>query len=134
MGEAIGGKSIDLEWVQVHPTGLVKPDDPDAKIKFLAAEALRGVGGLVFDAMASAGEAIRSWSASSSAGAAQQCAKYMLGGKVEETSLAELSGHQRHHGAETRTQKDKDIADTIGIITNGSLKGGAKKAEVVKVL
>jgi len=50
MGEAIGGKSIDLEWVQVHPTGLVKPDDPDAKIKFLAAEALRGVGGLVFDA------------------------------------------------------------------------------------
>merc|ERR1712137_1309082 len=36
--------------VQVHPTGLVKPDDPDAKIKFLAAEALRGVGGLVFDA------------------------------------------------------------------------------------
>merc|ERR1711985_48193 len=49
MGEAIGAKSIDL-WVQVHPTGLVKPDDPDAKIKFLAAEALRGVGGLVFDA------------------------------------------------------------------------------------
>merc|ERR1719172_178942 len=50
MGEAIGAKSVDLEWVQVHPTGLVKPDDPDAKIKFLAAEALRGVGGLVFDA------------------------------------------------------------------------------------
>merc|ERR1719210_2333590 len=50
MGEAIGGKSIDLEWVQVHPTGLVKPADPDAKIKFLAAEALRGVGGLVLDA------------------------------------------------------------------------------------
>merc|ERR1711878_43930 len=50
MGEAVGGKSIDLEWVQVHPTGLVKPDDPDAKIKFLAAEALRGVGGLVLNA------------------------------------------------------------------------------------
>merc|ERR1711953_106679 len=50
MGEAIGAKSIDLEWVQVHPTGLVKPDDPDAKVKFLAAEALRGVGGLVLDA------------------------------------------------------------------------------------
>merc|ERR1719504_83432 len=50
MGQAIGGKTIDLEWVQVHPTGLVKPDDPDAKIKFLAAEALRGVGGLIFDA------------------------------------------------------------------------------------
>lgn len=36
---------------QVHPTGLVKPDDPDAKVKFLAAEALRGVGGIVLDAM-----------------------------------------------------------------------------------
>jgi succinate dehydrogenase/fumarate reductase flavoprotein subunit len=50
MGETVGADSIDLEWVQVHPTGLVKPDDPDAKVKFLAAEALRGVGGLVFDA------------------------------------------------------------------------------------
>merc|ERR1711972_141789 len=50
MGAAIGGKTIDLEWVQVHPTGLVKPEDPDAKIKFLAAEALRGVGGLVLNA------------------------------------------------------------------------------------
>jgi len=49
LGEAIGAKTIDLEWVQVHPTGLVKPDDPDAKVKFLAAEALRGVGGLVLD-------------------------------------------------------------------------------------
>merc|ERR550537_1016035 len=49
MGEAIGAKTIDLEWVQVHPTGLVKPDDPDAKVKFLAAEALRGVGGLVLN-------------------------------------------------------------------------------------
>merc|ERR1719379_1124905 len=49
MGEAIGSKSVDLEWVQVHPTGLVKPDDADAKIKFLAAEALRGVGGLILN-------------------------------------------------------------------------------------
>merc|ERR1719487_1496373 len=49
MGEAIGAKTIDLEWVQVHPTGLVKPDDADAKVKFLAAEALRGVGGVLID-------------------------------------------------------------------------------------
>ena len=41
--QAIGAKSIDLEWVQVHPTGLVKPDDADAKIKFLAAEAWRRI-------------------------------------------------------------------------------------------
>ncbi|KAG9103070.1 hypothetical protein FRC06_000309 [Ceratobasidium sp. 370] len=47
---AIGAKAIDLEKVQVHPTGLVDPNDPEAKVKFLAAEALRGVGGLLLDA------------------------------------------------------------------------------------
>lgn len=36
--------------MQVHPTGLVHPDEPDAKVKFLAAEALRGVGGIMLDA------------------------------------------------------------------------------------
>ncbi|CAG8440556.1 11931_t:CDS:2 [Diversispora eburnea] len=46
----VGGKGIDLEKVQVHPTGLVDPKEPDAKIKFLAAEALRGVGGLLLNA------------------------------------------------------------------------------------
>ena len=45
IGEATGAKTIDLEWVEVHPTGSVKPDAPDAEIKFLAAEALCGVGG-----------------------------------------------------------------------------------------
>jgi flavocytochrome c len=46
---AIGAKGIDLEKVQVHPTGLVDPSEPEAKVKFLAAEALRGVGGLLVD-------------------------------------------------------------------------------------
>ena len=41
LGLAVGAKAIDLEWVQVHLTGLVKPDVPHAKIKFLAAEAFR---------------------------------------------------------------------------------------------
>lgn len=45
----IGASAIDLEKVQVHPTGLVDPNEPDAKVKFLAAEALRGVGGLLVD-------------------------------------------------------------------------------------
>ena len=35
---------------EVHPTGVVKPDDPETKIKFLTEEALHGVGGFVFDA------------------------------------------------------------------------------------
>lgn len=49
MAMAVGAKGIDLEKVQVHPTGLVDPNDPQAKVKFLAAEALRGVGGLLLD-------------------------------------------------------------------------------------
>merc|ERR1711972_3512 len=49
MSMAIGAVCVDLEWVQVHPTGLVHPGEPDAKVKFLAAEALRGVGGVLLD-------------------------------------------------------------------------------------
>ncbi|KAH9062410.1 Flavocytochrome c [Lactarius vividus] len=44
-----GASAVDMEKVQVHPTGLVDPKEPDAKVKFLAAEALRGVGGLLLD-------------------------------------------------------------------------------------
>jgi succinate dehydrogenase/fumarate reductase flavoprotein subunit len=46
---AVGASGVDLEKVQVHPTGLVDPNEPEAKVKFLAAEALRGVGGLLLD-------------------------------------------------------------------------------------
>jgi succinate dehydrogenase/fumarate reductase flavoprotein subunit len=35
---AIGGNGIDMDKVQVHPTGLVDPKDPGSKWKFLAAE------------------------------------------------------------------------------------------------
>ncbi|RIB10562.1 FAD binding domain-containing protein [Gigaspora rosea] len=41
----IGVKATHMEKVQVHLT----PKEPDAKIKFLAAEALRGVGGLLLN-------------------------------------------------------------------------------------
>lgn len=46
---AIGGNDIDMDKVQVHPTGLVDPKDPGSKWKFLAAEALRGEGGLLLN-------------------------------------------------------------------------------------
>merc|ERR1712061_626898 len=49
MSMGVGAECVDLEWVQVHPTGLIHPDEPDAKVKFLAAEALRGVGGILLD-------------------------------------------------------------------------------------
>ena len=35
---AIGANGIDMDKVQVHPTGLVDPKDPTSKWKFLAAE------------------------------------------------------------------------------------------------
>ncbi|KAI5846999.1 flavocytochrome c [Tricharina praecox] len=46
----LGGNGIDMDKIQVHPTGLVDPKDPDAKTKFLAAEALRGEGGILLNA------------------------------------------------------------------------------------
>lgn len=45
-----GGIGIDLDKVQVHPTGLVAPKDPESKFKFLAGEALRGEGAIMLDA------------------------------------------------------------------------------------
>jgi succinate dehydrogenase/fumarate reductase flavoprotein subunit len=50
MSLALGSNTIHMDKVQVHPTGLVDPKEPNAKVKFLAAEALRGVGGLLLDA------------------------------------------------------------------------------------
>merc|ERR1712187_402257 len=38
------------------------------------------------------------------------------------------------NGAETRTQKTKGIDDSIALFTSDTLKGGAKRPEVVKVL
>lgn len=44
-----GSGTFDLHCVQIHPTGLVDPEDRDAKVKFLAAEALRGSGAVILD-------------------------------------------------------------------------------------
>lgn len=38
-----------MKEVQVHPTGLVNLKDPNNKVKFLAAEVLRGSGALLLD-------------------------------------------------------------------------------------
>ncbi|KAF2263121.1 Flavocytochrome c [Lojkania enalia] len=44
---AVGASLIDMELVQVHPTGFIDPANPSASVKFLAAEVLRGEGGLL---------------------------------------------------------------------------------------
>mmetsp|Transcript_1843 Transcript_1843/g.2139 ORF Transcript_1843/g.2139 Transcript_1843/m.2139 type:complete len:648 (-) Transcript_1843:117-2060(-) len=49
MAMEVGAGTYDLHCVQVHPTGLVDPEERDAKVKFLAAEALRGSGGIILD-------------------------------------------------------------------------------------
>jgi len=42
-------KLVDMEYVQVHPTGLVDPSDPKSSSKMLAPEAMRGCGGVLFN-------------------------------------------------------------------------------------
>ena len=49
MAEQVGASLIDMDCVQVHPTGLVNMEDPNAYSKFLGAEALRGVGGILIN-------------------------------------------------------------------------------------
>ncbi|KAI1276046.1 FAD binding domain-containing protein [Xylaria sp. FL0933] len=44
---AAGAAFVDMDSVQIHPTGFVDPKDPEAPYKFLAAEALRGEGGIL---------------------------------------------------------------------------------------
>lgn len=43
----IGAQLLDMDLVQVHPTGFVDPKAPASPLKFLAAEVLRGEGGLL---------------------------------------------------------------------------------------
>ncbi|KAK7201752.1 flavoprotein subunit-like protein [Novymonas esmeraldas] len=49
MAEQIGAGLMDMERIQVHPSGLVDPRDPGNHVKFLCAEATRGAGGIVVD-------------------------------------------------------------------------------------
>ena len=46
----VGASMVDLQYVQIHPTGFVDSLDPGASVKFLAPEKLRGVGGILLDA------------------------------------------------------------------------------------
>lgn len=49
IGEQVGAGLVDMSRVQVHPSGLVDPRDPQNHVKFLCAEATRGAGGIVVD-------------------------------------------------------------------------------------
>ena len=47
LGEEIGAELVDMEQVQLHPTGFIDPDDPSNPTKYLAPEAIRGSGGIL---------------------------------------------------------------------------------------
>jgi succinate dehydrogenase/fumarate reductase flavoprotein subunit len=49
LATALGAKTIDMDKVQVHPTGWVDPRDPMNPSKVLAAELMRGVGGILIN-------------------------------------------------------------------------------------
>jgi succinate dehydrogenase/fumarate reductase flavoprotein subunit len=49
LATAVGAGTINMKKVQVHPTGWVDPRDPTNTSKILAAEILRGVGGILID-------------------------------------------------------------------------------------
>jgi FAD-dependent fumarate reductase len=44
---AVGAQLLDMDLVQVHPTGFVDLKDHESRLKFLAAELLRGEGGIL---------------------------------------------------------------------------------------
>lgn len=50
---AVGAELVDMDSVQIHPTGFVDPAAPHSLAKFLAAELLRGEGGIL---LSSSGE------------------------------------------------------------------------------
>ncbi|ORC82533.1 putative NADH-dependent fumarate reductase, partial [Trypanosoma theileri] len=49
LASALGVKLVDMDKVQLHPTGLINPKDPANRTKFLGPEALRGSGGILLN-------------------------------------------------------------------------------------
>jgi len=50
LGRAIGAKMVDMEAVQIHPSGFMDPTNRDSSTKFLAPEAIRGSGAIMINA------------------------------------------------------------------------------------
>jgi len=49
LATSLGAATRDMEKVQIHPTGWVDPSDPSNPTKILAAELMRGVGGMLIN-------------------------------------------------------------------------------------
>jgi len=100
----------------VHPTGLVNPSEPDSKVKFLAAEALRGVGGILLDADGNrfADELGRRDYVSGEMNKNKAPFRLILNGKASK----EIEWHCKHYvgrGIMKRHNSGADVAKEIGI-------------------
>uniref|UniRef100_A0A7R9WDF6 Cytochrome b5 heme-binding domain-containing protein n=1 Tax=Pseudictyota dubia TaxID=2749911 RepID=A0A7R9WDF6_9STRA len=49
LATALGAGTINMDKIQIHPTGWVDPSDPSNPTKVLAAELMRGVGGVLLN-------------------------------------------------------------------------------------
>eukprot|EP00331_Platyophrya_macrostoma_P018587 CAMPEP_0176467822 /NCGR_PEP_ID=MMETSP0127-20121128/38676_1 /TAXON_ID=938130 /ORGANISM="Platyophrya macrostoma, Strain WH" /LENGTH=383 /DNA_ID=CAMNT_0017861173 /DNA_START=171 /DNA_END=1320 /DNA_ORIENTATION=+ len=49
MARAIGAQLVDMDKVQLHPTGFIDPKNPSSQTKYLGPEALRGSGGVLIN-------------------------------------------------------------------------------------
>jgi len=49
LAKSLNAGTVDMDKIQVHPTGWVDPNDPGNQNKFLCPEVLRGVGGILID-------------------------------------------------------------------------------------
>lgn len=49
LGRKIGADLVDMNYIQIHPTGFVNPKNRFEKKKYLAPELLRGVGGILIN-------------------------------------------------------------------------------------
>jgi flavocytochrome c len=47
LAASLGAELVDMDQIQLHPTGFVDPSDRTARTKVLAAEILRGIGGII---------------------------------------------------------------------------------------
>lgn len=112
----IGADVVDMKEVQVHPTGLVNLKDPNNKIKFLAAEVLRGSGALLLDANGKrfVDELGRRDYVTAQMNAHQGPFRLVLNGK----SSKEVEWHCKHYTARGLMQKFEsgfELAKNIGI-------------------
>jgi flavocytochrome c len=47
LASVVGARKVDMDQIQIHPTGFIDPKDPDNPSKILCAEVMRGVGGIL---------------------------------------------------------------------------------------